>query len=438
MNWKRTLLFVVFWSAIALAIQYRWQSSLGWVALSLATGMLLVIRRRHAERVARWILAPHDEPPADVGPWDDAVASLYRRIRDQIATIQELEETSTSAMAAGQALPVGVVTLTTDLQIRWFNLAAEKQLHLKPEHDLGQNLQNIIRAPAFAAYVKSGNWTDPLTLKINHASGNYNLLLRLVPYARDRTLLITRDLTQIEKLETTRRDFVANVSHEMRTPLTVLAGFVETLRDAPEGAVSPAQREHYFGLMSEQAQRMQALVTDLLTLSDLETSPSAEFTAVPISPLIETARSQIEALSAGRHHWEWQIEPDLNLAGNASELASAFSNLLTNAIRYTPDAGTIRVKWQRQADGRASFSVTDTGIGIASEHLPRLSERFYRVDRGRSRSLGGTGLGLAITKHVAMRHDALLDVQSKLGQGSCFSLVFDNARVLRNPLPTST
>jgi two-component system phosphate regulon sensor histidine kinase PhoR len=366
------------------------------------------------------------------------VASLYRRIRDQIATIQELEETSTSAMAAGQALPVGVVTLTTDLQIRWFNLAAAKQLHLLPEHDLGQNLQNILRAPTFAAYVKSGNWSDPLTLKLNHAGGNYNLLLRLVPYARDRTLLITRDLTQIEKLETTRRDFVANVSHEMRTPLTVLAGFVETLRDAPEGALSAAQREQYFGLMAEQAQRMQALVTDLLTLSDLETSPSAEFTAVPISPLIETARSQIEALSAGRHHWEWQIEPDLNLAGHASELASAFSNLLTNAIRYTPDAGTIRVKWQRQADGRASFSVTDTGIGIASEHLPRLSERFYRVDRGRSRALGGTGLGLAITKHVAMRHDALLDVQSKLGQGSCFSLVFDNARVLSTPLPTGT
>lgn len=438
MNWKRTLLFVVFWSAIALAIQYRWQTSLGWVALSLATGLLLVIRRRHAERVARWILAPDDEPPADVGPWDGAVASLHRRIRDQSATIQELEETSTSAMAAGQALPVGVVTLTTDLQIRWFNLAAEKQLHLLPEHDLGQNLQNIIRAPTFAAYVKSGNWSNPLTLKINHASGNYNLLLRLVPYARDRTLLITRDLTQIEKLETTRRDFVANVSHEMRTPLTVLAGFVETLRDAPEGALSASQREQYFGLMSEQAQRMQALVTDLLTLSDLETSPSAEFTTVPISPLIETARSQIEALSAGRHHWEWQIEPDLNLAGNASELASAFSNLLTNAIRYTPDAGTIGVKWHKQADGRASFSVTDTGIGIASEHLPRLSERFYRVDRGRSRALGGTGLGLAITKHVAMRHDALLDVQSKLGQGSCFSLVFDSARVLQNPLPTST
>ena len=438
MNWKRTLLFVVFWSAIALAVQYRWQTSLGWVVLSLTTGLLLVIRRRHAERVARWLLASDDEPPADVGPWEDAVASLYRRIRDQIATIQELEETSTSAMAAGQALPVGVVTLTTDLQIRWFNLAAAKQLHLLPEHDLGQNLQNILRAPTFAAYVKSGNWSDPLTLKLNHAGGNYNLLLRLVPYARDRTLLITRDLTQIEKLETTRRDFVANVSHEMRTPLTVVAGFVETLRDAPEGALSAAQREQYFGLMSEQAQRMQALVTDLLTLSDLETSPSAEFTAVPISPLIETARSQIEALSAGRHHWEWQIEPDLNLAGHASELASAFSNLLTNAIRYTPDAGTIRVKWQRQADGRASFSVTDTGIGIASEHLPRLSERFYRVDRGRSRALGGTGLGLAITKHVAMRHDALLDVQSKLGQGSCFSLVFDNARVLRTPLPLGT
>lgn len=432
MSWKRTLFFIGFWSAIALVIEYRWENSLGWVALSLTTGLLLVIRRRHAERVARWIRSPDDEPPADVGPWDDVVAALYRRIRNQVATIQELEETSTSAMAAGQALPVGVVTLTTDLQIRWFNLAAEKQLHLQPEQDLGQNLQNIIRAPAFASYVKAGNWSEPLTLKINHASGNYSLLLRLVPYARDRTLLITRDLTQIEKLETTRRDFVANVSHEMRTPLTVLAGFVETLRDAPEGALSGQQREQYFGLMAEQAQRMQALVTDLLTLSDLETSPSAEFASVRVTRLIDTARTQIEALSGGRHHWDWQIESGVDLAGNASELASAFSNLLTNAIRYTPDNGTIQVKWQSQADGRALFSVTDTGIGIASEHLPRLSERFYRVDRGRSRALGGTGLGLAITKHVAMRHDAILEVQSKIGQGSCFSLVFDAERVQRN------
>ncbi len=432
MSWKRTLFFVGFWSAIALAIEYRWQTSLGWVVFALAAGLLLVVRRRNAGRAALWIMSPDSEPPADVGPWDDVVAALYRRIRDQVATIQELEETSTGAMAAGQALPVGVVTLTTDLQIRWFNLAAEKQLHLQPEHDLGQNLQNIIRAPAFASYVKSGNWSEPITLKINHASGNYNLLLRLVPYARDRTLLIARDLTQIEKLETTRRDFVANVSHEMRTPLTVLAGFVETLRDAPVGALSDQQREQYFGLMSEQAQRMQALVTDLLTLSDLETSPSAEFTPVRVLPMIDIARSQIEALSGGRHHWEWQIEPNLNLAGNGSELSSAFSNLLTNAIRYTPDAGTISVKWQRQADGYARFSVTDTGIGIASEHLPRLTERFYRVDRGRSRALGGTGLGLAIAKHVAMRHDAVLDIQSKLGQGSCFSLVFGTERVLRN------
>lgn len=432
MSWKRTLFFVGFWSAIALAIEYRWQTSLGWVVFALAAGLLLVVRRRNAGRAALWIMSPDSEPPADVGPWDDVVAALYRRIRDQDATIKELEETSTGAMAAGQALPVGVVTLTTDLQIRWFNLAAEKQLHLQPEHDLGQNLQNIIRAPAFASYVKSGNWSEPITLKINHASGNYNLLLRLVPYARDRTLLIARDLTQIEKLETTRRDFVANVSHEMRTPLTVLAGFVETLRDAPVGALSDQQREQYFGLMSEQAQRMQALVTDLLTLSDLETSPSAEFTPVRVLPMIDIARSQIEALSGGRHHWEWQIEPNLNLAGNGSELSSAFSNLLTNAIRYTPDAGTISVKWQRQADGYARFSVTDTGIGIASEHLPRLTERFYRVDRGRSRALGGTGLGLAIAKHVAMRHDAVLDIQSKLGQGSCFSLVFGTERVVRN------
>ena len=431
MNWQRTLVFVGFGSVLALAIEYRWQSSLGWILMALGGGLLLVVRRRHAERIARWLVSPNDEPPANVGPWDDVVAALYRRLRDQVATIQELEETSTGAMAAGQALPIGVVVLNTELQIRWFNHAAEKQLHLQAENDLGQNLLNILRAPAFAAYVKEGDWSESLTLKVNHSNGDHNLLLSLVRYVRDRTLLITRDLTQIEKLETTRRDFVANVSHEMRTPLTVLVGFVETLRDAPTDALSHAQRQYYFGLMHEQAQRMQALVTDLLTLSDLETSPSAELTPVNIANLIDTGRAQIEALSAGRHQWSWQIEPSLNLAGNYSEIASAFSNLLTNAVRYTPDSGTICVVWQREADGRARFSVTDTGIGIASEHLSRLSERFYRVDRGRSRSLGGTGLGLAITKHVAMRHDAALDVQSKLGKGSCFSLVFDAERVLR-------
>ena len=429
MNWQRTLFFVGCWAVVALAIEHRWQSSLGWVAMALGAGLLLVARRRQAARVARWMTSPKDTPPAEVGPWDDAVAALYRRLRDQFATIEALEETSNGAMAAGQALPVGVVTVTSELQIRWFNRAAEKHLHLQHEHDFGQNLLNIVRAPVFAAYVKRANWSEPLTLKIHHTDKEYNLLVSLVPYARDRMLLITRDLTQIEKLETTRRDFVANVSHEMRTPLTVLVGFVETLRDAPEDALSEAQRAHYFGLMYEQAQRMQALVTDLLTLSDLETSPSAELTSVDMAPLIATQRAQIEALSAGRHKWIWEIDPHLNLAGNASELASAVSNLLTNAVRYTPDGGSITAVWQTTPEGGARFSVTDTGIGIASEHLSRLSERFYRVDRGRSRALGGTGLGLAITKHVAMRHDATLDVQSKLGQGSRFSLTFEPERV---------
>ena len=177
--------------------------------------------------------------------------------------------------------------------------------------------------------------------------------------------------------------------------------------------------------MQEQAYRMQSIVADLLTLSELENSPSADQVPIDVPSLLESARQQAQALSGGRHTFEWAIDPDLPLLGSNSELASAFSNLLTNAVRYTPDSGAIRVFWGRDPEGKRRYSVTDTGIGIAAEHIPRLSERFYRVDRGRSRAAGGTGLGLAITKHIAIRHGAQLVIESRLGQGSTFSLVFE-------------
>jgi len=245
-------------------------------------------------------------------------------------------------------------------------------------------------------------------------------------------------LERLEKLETTRRDFVANVSHELRTPLTVLIGFLETLRDLPRDALPDAQRDQYLALMYEQAQRMQTIVADLLTLSMLESSPGAPPRPVHVATLIDTARQQAEALSEGRHTFVWHIDGALDVLGTEAELASAIANLLTNAVRYTPEDGHITVQWQADPDGGACYRVTDTGIGIAAHHLPRLTERFYRVDRGRSRAVGGTGLGLAITKHIAMRHDADLNIASTPGQGSTFALRFAPARTVRHAQPAHT
>ena len=430
MSWSRTLLWFTFWFTLAASVQYQWSTAAGWVVLALACGVILTIRRRQANRVAVWAARPEAEPPADVGQWENMVSSLYRHTRSQAIAVRTLQETNNAVMSAAQALPIGAVTLDKDFHIRWFNAAAEKILHLKSGQDIGQNLLNLLRSPPFVAYAKQTTWEEPLILKVALEGNNQSIMMRLVPYADDQLLLIARDLTQIEKLETTRRDFVANVSHEMRTPLTVLSGFLETMREAPKGALTEEQSQHFLKLMHDQALRMEALVADLLTLSALETSLSADRHTIHMSTLIDSARQQAESLSGGRHTFVWDIEPDLNILGNQTELTSAITNLLTNAVRYTPDNQAITITWYKQPDGSARYSVTDTGIGISSEHLPRLSERFYTVDKGRSRAMGGTGLGLAITKHVAMRHDAQLDIQSKLGLGSTFSLVFAPDRVI--------
>lgn len=435
MQWRKTLWWFLFGLAAAGLIELAWQSSLGWVAMAVGFGVLATWRRYQAARVADWLKsaqtpAPQTPaPPDDVGPWTDVVRQLRRNLQSQQELLIEARETNEAVMAAAQALPVGVVALDAALNITWFNKAARQQLHLDEQMDLGGNLLHLLREPELTRYARQRSWPEPIILKTYRGGQQRLLMMQFVVYAREQRLLISRDLTQIDRLETTRRDFVANVSHELRTPLTVLAGFVETISEAPEGALTAEQTTQYFGLMREQAKRMQSIVSDLLTLSNLETSPLAEQMVVNMDELVDGLRQQIEALSAGRHRFEWDIEPNLNLLGAPSELTSAFANLLTNAVRYTPDGGTICARWAREPEGGARFSVKDSGIGIAAEHIPRLSERFYRVDRSRSRAAGGTGLGLAITKHVAMRHEAELQIQSRLKQGSTFSLVFPQSRL---------
>jgi two-component system phosphate regulon sensor histidine kinase PhoR len=262
------------------------------------------------------------------------------------------------------------------------------------------------------------------------------LQLQVIPYGQSERLLLTRDITQIERLETTRRDFVANVSHELKTPLTVLAGYIETLRDLP---LDKTQRGQALSTMGDQAERMQRLIDDLLTLGRLETeqTPPGD---TPISMPTMLARLVREAQALSHHSHQISAPTATGPAtvlGEERELYSAFSNLVNNAVRYTPKGGGIRLDWQTRPDGSAIFSVRDSGPGIESQHLSRLTERFYRIDKGRSRETGGTGLGLAIVKHVASRHGAELKIESTVGEGSCFSLRFPNARLRSSDAPPS-
>src|SRR5690606_25975051 len=300
----------------------------------------------------------------------------------------------------------------------------------RPEHDIGHSIFNILRAPEFARYARQANWDEPLQIHVQSDDQPKTLVLQLVNYGVDRFLMVTRDITQIERLETTRKDFVANVSHELRTPLTVLTGFLETLHDMPPDSLTSEQRVRYVALMQDQAARMEAIVSDLLTLSTLESSPIAEGEPVDMSALVHKALQQGRILSKDQHVFVEHCDDTLQVLGSAGELASDVSNLITNAVRYTPQDSTITVSWYRGADSSAVYSVQDTGIGISAQDIPRLTERFYRADRGRSRATGGTGLGLAITKHVAMRHGAELRIKSRYGSGSTFTIVFPPSRCI--------
>jgi two-component system phosphate regulon sensor histidine kinase PhoR len=259
------------------------------------------------------------------------------------------------------------------------------------------------------------------------SDSNLSLMIQAFPFGQKRHLLLVQDVTDLQKADAMRRDFVANVSHEMRTPITVLMGFLETIQSLD---IDKAQRDQYFEMMMSQAQRMKSLVEDLLTLANLEANTlPAPLQIIKIDTLMALVRNDAEALSQGRHALNFEISTPCNLMGEEREILSAFSNLVSNAIRYTPDVGAVTAKWSVNSQGQGEFSVTDTGPGIASEHLSRLTERFYRVDRSRSRDTGGTGLGLAIVKHIANRHQGQLVIESTPGKGSTFTLRFPSDRI---------
>ena len=366
--------------------------------------------------------------------WYSELAERVRRmLRAQLRARKESQARLDETLAAMQASPNGLVLLDAEGRIEWCNLMSSQHYGLDVQRDLQQYAVNLVRDPAFTAYVAAGDYARPVVVTGSQSTAMrpVRLSVQLHPYGQGRRMMLSRDVTLLEQAEAMRRDFVANVSHEIRTPLTVLAGFVETLQTLP---LDETQRQQYLALMAHQSQRMQTLVNDLLSLSRLEGTPlpgaqDEVSLALLMTQCEHEARMLSAQLASSGHVIEFVREGDHVLCGAPSELQSAFSNLVTNAVRYTPAPGRILVRWTVLPDGRGEFSVQDSGPGIAPEHLPRLTERFYRVDRSRSRETGGTGLGLAIVKHVVQRHGAELRIQSQLGQGARFAIEFPPLRV---------
>lgn len=389
-------------------------------------------------RVVYWLRYGNlAEVPKTFGLWGTVVDRTRRLLRERERAINASEQRLKDFLSAIQASPNGVVLLDENFQIEWCNQTAAIQLGIQPERDLAQRIGNLVRDPIFSAYMTSTDVAEPIVIEGRGKNPNIPLRISIQrhPYGEGKQLLITRDVTVVEQADAMRRDFVANVSHEIRTPLTVLAGFVETLQTLK---LTDQEQDKYLALMASQAHRMQSLVDDLLTLSRLEGSPIPGFTnSTVLSHLVEACQSEAQQLSKLLFQEKiaqvivFETDPVIQnylLLGEPRELQSALSNLVSNAVRYTPQGGRIDVHTFLSADGNLNLQVKDTGPGIAPEHLPRLTERFYRVDRSRSRESGGTGLGLAIVKHVMQRHGGQLQITSIAGQGSCFNLVFPPTR----------
>ena len=391
--------------------------------------LLLLFNGLQGLRLLRWLRAgATGDSPKQSGFWGEMSDRLRRLLRASERTKVESEQRLQDFLAALQASPNGVVLLDASTGMEWFNQTAARHFGLDAKRDASQYIGNLVRDPGFAAYLAARDFEHELTLlgREHSTAHPVTLAVQLHPYGQGRMLLLSRDITALEQADAMRRDFVANVSHEIRTPLTVFAGFVETLQTL---ALDEPERQHYLELMGNQAKRMQTLVDDLLTLSRLEGSaPPPAQDWVPIDALLpqceQEARQLAQSLGSKSTNLVFEFTAHCELAGSHSELHSAFSNLISNALRYTPAGRGIRVEFLRQSDGSAVFSVQDQGAGIAPEHLARLTERFYRVDRSRSRDTGGTGLGLAIVKHVAQRHGAALTITSTPGKGSNFSIRF--------------
>ena len=425
--WLRLSIPIVFITLFALVLWAVFSATAALLFMVLALLGVMANYARQLYRLGQWLQDARLETiPEAGGVWDEVFSRLYKMVKQHDQTRMELADELQHIEQATAALPEGVAILNEANRIGWYNPLAQQHFDLDVKHDLMQDITYLVRQPEFIEYLQESNFSEPLVMRPARHD-DMLLSINLIPYGVNKRLLISRDVTQLERIEAMRRDFVANVSHELRTPLTVVNGYVENLRDMTDLTREDAQRA--LQRMTEQTKRMENLVTDLLTLSRLENdrSPLHE-EGIDMSALLNEIYHDGQLLNGGVHSVHLEILSDAKLLGNHDELRSAFGNLLSNAIRYTPAGGTISLRWA-ECDGQLVFSVQDSGIGVAAQHIPRLTERFYRVDHSRSRETGGTGLGLAIVKHVAMRHHAKIEVTSEEGKGSTFALVFPVRRV---------
>jgi two-component system phosphate regulon sensor histidine kinase PhoR len=424
--WTRSLVSLVLLAALSAAI-----GAFAGVPVALGFAVLMLVVQTffstfHTQRLWRLLEAPvYGEVPSALGIWGEIYYRLHKLAKRWHAQVRQVEQQHSRFIQAIQASPNGVAMLDDHDQIEWCNAIAETHFGLDAKRDLRQHITHLVRQPDFIRYLNSHHYEQMLIMRGMGENRQRTISVQVFPYGEHRKLILTQDITELERTDSMRRDFVANVSHELKTPLTVLSGFLETLRDLP---LDEADRRRYLDMMDQQATRMQNIVRDLLVLANLEGDirpPSDDL--LDMRAVLRHLENDANNLSGGRHRIAFHVDDAVTVAGAETEVVSALGNLVTNAVRYTPEGGAIDVTWQREND-RAMFIVRDSGPGIAAEHIPRLTERFYRIDRSRSRDTGGTGLGLAIVKHVLQRHHAELDVKSEVGRGSTFIVRFPASR----------
>ncbi|MYM33199.1 phosphate regulon sensor histidine kinase PhoR [Duganella sp. FT50W] len=425
---------LVFWvpAALRTAIILAGCALAGWIAGWL-TGLVLAFvcmlalvftQLSYLYQLSSWLDDPQSAKlPDGWGEWTNIFSRLYRMRREDEKNQTELTEWLARFRQAMHLLPDGVAIMDDVLFLEWCNPAAEQHLGLSNERDKGMRVTNLVRNPDFMDYIILGRYEQPLTISFRERK----LIVHIIPFENRRQILVTHDATETERIEEMRRDFIANASHELRTPLTVIVGFLEI---AAQEGLDAATRAAHLKLMTEQGHRMQHLIEDMLTLSRLE---SVDYPMRPepvdVRKLIEQVLRDARALSAGKHEVTMAFNgPDV--MGSYEELHSAFGNLASNAVRYTPAGGKIHLVW-KQVDSGVKFLVEDTGIGISPEHISRLTERFYRVDKSRSRETQGTGLGLAIVKHVLLRHGGTLQIKSEAGKGSAFIVCLPKTAIVQ-------
>jgi two-component system, OmpR family, phosphate regulon sensor histidine kinase PhoR len=416
-----------FLATVGLGCGVGWLFGSVWGGLACAVALHLAWVLANLFRLEWWLRHRSYADPPDVGGvWGEIIAQVVRLHRRKRFHKQRFVQLMRQLQRSTAALPNGVVILNAQREIVWFNRTAARLLNLRSTADLGMRIEHLLREPEFVRYVASGDYANPIVIRPTTGEDSY-LSFQVAPYGEGQLLLLVSDVSRQARLEAVRRDFVANASHELRSPLTVISGYLETLAQDP---ALDADLQGPVAEMRRQAERMTGIIRDLLELSRLEDSAEVEGgEPIDIAALAALLRKDVLARAQHPREVRVRIESAAQLRGDEPDIHSAFSNLVDNAAKYTPTEGSVEMRWWADEEG-AHFAVSDTGYGVPAEHIPRLTERFYRVDPGRSRTTGGSGLGLAIVKHVLQRHGATLEVQSTLGAGSTFTCHFPAERLV--------